>query len=352
MISVFRRRLAQGLLVSGLMAGSSVQAVVLNPGDIIVGESTNNALIHIDPNTGNRTVLTSHSLGVGSGGGRLSNPSGITMNASGNLVVSDSGYDALIEVNPTTGRRSQISGYVSGSPSFNEPSGIAAESSGDYLVTDDGFGTDGLWRVDGSTGVRTMLSDASTGSGQIFDRPEGVAVDPTNGDIYVVDGDAGGSVFRVDGVTGDRTLVSSASSGRFPGIAFSPSGDLYVVERAIDKGVFRIDKSTGARTLISGLALGSGDAFTSPFFIGAATDDTLYVADFTADSIFSVDVATGARTVVSSASVGTGETLNTIRSMYVVPGASSSSASVPVASPLLLVGFGLLGLTGLRRRRI
>ena len=84
------------------------------------------------------------------------------------------------------------------------PRGIAVEASGDLVVVDTGL--DAVVRVDPVTGDRTIVSDAGTGTGPAFNSPRGIAVE-ASGDLVVVDSDLD-AVFRVDPVTGDRSLVS------------------------------------------------------------------------------------------------------------------------------------------------
>ena len=86
----------------------------------------------------------------------------------------------LFRVDPTTGARTLLSDFGVGTPAGVDPFGVAVESSGNILVTDSNAGTGGLgalFRVDPSTGARTILSDFGVGT-PTGASPAGVAVVP------------------------------------------------------------------------------------------------------------------------------------------------------------------------------
>jgi uncharacterized repeat protein (TIGR03803 family) len=178
------------------------------------------------------------------------------------------------------------------------PFGVAVESSTVFLVTDRGQGGGGngaaLWRVNG--GIRTKLSDFNNAAqGPTGTSPEGVALD-ASGHIYVADAEAGsqcnlpsaadrcGALFRVDGTTGQRTLVSDfgnvsqGPTGEDPNaLAFDPTdGTVLVLDDfagACGCGeLFRVNPATGARTVLSDF----GNAGQGP--TGGARPDAVVVA--------------------------------------------------------------------------
>ncbi len=109
---------------------------------------------------------------------------------------------------------------------------MAVEVSGDILVIDASAGTGGngaLFRVDPTSGARTLLSNFGDGANQGI-LPMGVAVE-ASGNIIVIDPQAGtgglGALLRVDPTSGARTLCSDfgvgANQGIFPrGVAVYP----------------------------------------------------------------------------------------------------------------------------------
>jgi hypothetical protein len=157
------------------------------------------------------------------------------------------------------------------------PFGVAVESKSVFLVTDRGQGGGGngaaLWRV--NDGMRTKLSDFNNSAqGPLGSSPEGVALDPS-GQIYVADAEGGsqcnlpnaadfcGALFRVDGTTGQRTVVSDfgnslqGPTGEDPvGLAVDPTdGTILVIDEFAGVcgcgELFRVDPATHTRTLLS-----------------------------------------------------------------------------------------------------
>ena len=103
-------------------------------------------------------VLVPHvALGTGTGPA-LSFPVSIAVEASGDLVVLDFGLDAVLRVDPVTGDRTIVSddAGTGAGPAFSLPTDIAVEASGDLVVTDGDF--DAVFRVDPVTGDRVILS--------------------------------------------------------------------------------------------------------------------------------------------------------------------------------------------------
>ena len=76
----------------------------------------------------------------------------------------DLGLGAVIRVDPVSGDRTILSDASIGSgPGFVSPFGIAVEADGGLVVRD--FGLDAVVRVDPVSGDRTLISDPSIGSG-------------------------------------------------------------------------------------------------------------------------------------------------------------------------------------------
>ncbi len=162
---------------------------------------------------------------------------------------------------------------------LSRPSSVAAQT----YVIDFSAGTGGqgaLFRVDPTTGARTLLSDFGVGAnpGQT---PFGVAVEP-GGSILVIDPTAGtglqGALFRVDPTTGARTLLSDFGVGANPGqppvgVAIEPGGSILVTDEDAGTGgqgaLFRVDPTTGARALLSDFGLGANPG-VDPFGVAVS----------------------------------------------------------------------------------
>jgi hypothetical protein len=225
------------------IAPATLEAITLNPGDILVTDLATQSVIHVEPVTGAQSLVSS--------GGLLVNPFGVAVASNGDIVVAlaDPGAGSIIRVDPASGAQS----VLSSGGDFNNLLGVAIDTNGDILVTDGGAGT--LVRVDPTTGTQTIVS-----SGGFFGSPRDIAVDST-GDYLVVAHPPGlaGAVVRVDPATGAQSLLSSDGFLVGPsGIAIGSSGDIFVADSGSGKviqvdnnKIFRVDSMTGARTTIS-----------------------------------------------------------------------------------------------------
>ncbi len=94
---------------------------------------------------------------VGSGPGFVT-PFDIGVEADGSLVVIDPGLEAVVRVDPVSGDRTILSDASVGSgPGFGAPFGIAVEADGSLVVVD--IGLEVVLRVDPVSGDRTIISD-------------------------------------------------------------------------------------------------------------------------------------------------------------------------------------------------
>ena len=153
------------------------------------------------------------------------------------VVDADAGTDAsgaLFQVNPTSGLRTLLSdfGDAAQGPVGAFPTGVVVEGDGTILIADTDAGTNGagaLFRVDPTTGVRTLLSDfGNTTQGPLGANPFGVAVEAA-GSILVADADAQthrnrGALFRVDPTTGVRILLSDFGNATQCPVGVRPFG--------------------------------------------------------------------------------------------------------------------------------
>jgi sugar lactone lactonase YvrE len=165
----------------------------------------------INPTSGARGVLTSN----GFAGPRLENPWDVAVAPSGEIFIVDAGNmrttASVMSVNPTTGRRRMISQNTNpvGGPSFVFPKGITVDATGSILVSDsEAFGGGGgIIRVDPGTGVRTTVSSNTLPvGGPTFVDPGDLVVDSC-GTILITDTGTS-SVYRVDASSGVRAIAS------------------------------------------------------------------------------------------------------------------------------------------------
>ncbi len=277
-------------LVTGVLGFNNVQANLINPGDIVVGDISTGSIIKVDPNSGAQSVISS--------GGFLVSPTGIAFDVNGDILVADgeafggtcqtNGCGGVIRIDRTTGVQTEVtSGGV-----FIGPLAIHVASDGDLIIVDDGGAQLGqVVRVDPVSGSQTVISAA------------GVLVDPQGfvfnqqGNIVIAEGTGGGAGFNgsiviVDPQTGAQTILSVGGHIVSPlGITIDSMDGLYFTEPGAIKIVY-VDPLTGNQTLIS-----SGGFLIEPSGIEFDENEQLVVSDRT--QVIRIDPASGTQTVVS-----------------------------------------------------
>jgi hypothetical protein len=143
-------------------------------------------------------------------------------------------------------------------------------------------------------------------------------------------------LFRIDVSSGNRTIVSDNSIGAEPrfdklgiGIDVNAFGRVLV---SAQTRVLSVDPSSGIRTLVSGEAMGSGPNFNSA--VGLAYDpfsQSVLLSDFGAQALFRVHPVTGDRTILSDNLHGLGPSFVGPRGIAVVPLLISEPSSQAIA---------------------
>lgn len=171
-------------------------------------------------------------------------PEGIVLDAAGNLFVADTEAHIIRRITPsgevTTFAGSGKAGEADGSAReawFYRPAGLTIDRNGMLIVSD--RGGQAIRKVSPSGVVTTLVGSGPYFASQWFWNLAAVVADP-GGDIYAVDSY---SVKKVDPVTGVVTAV--VPDGQFPfafarGITRLPDGTLIVA----DAGRFAVDRVT------------------------------------------------------------------------------------------------------------
>jgi YD repeat-containing protein len=167
---------------------------------------------------------------VGSGPGQLHEPSGLAINANGDVWVVDEANDRVVEFSATGQYLSEFGSEGSGNGQLNSPQGIAI-SEGELYVADTGNSRIEEFSPDGS--YLGQFGAEGTEAGQ-FRGPQDIAVNPNDGDLYVSD------LYnnRIEEFTPAGkylTEFGSYGSGKAhfnspTGLAMTSTGDLYVVD--------------------------------------------------------------------------------------------------------------------------
>ncbi len=182
----------------------------------------NNVIWRIHPD-GRAQVIAGGREGFADGqaaSASFSTPSGVALDAAGNLVVADTGNNAIRRVtlsgSVTTVAGSGEAGNADGrglEARFNGPIGIAATRDGAIIVAD--TYNDCIRRIAPDGTVQTMAGGTATGyrdgaaAQALFDTPSGVAVDAA-GVIYVAD--TGNDAVRRIGRDGQVTTIQAAGA--------------------------------------------------------------------------------------------------------------------------------------------
>ena len=274
-----------------------------------------------EPTATDDVGVTSLSMTVAS----FSAPYGAAVDGSGNIYVADRDNDTIRKITSsgvvtTLAGRAGISGSSDGTGSaarFSNPSGVAVDASGNIYLADTGNHT--IRKITSSGVVTTLAGSArisgsadGTGSAARFNNPSGVAVD-ASGNVYVADASQG----TIRKVSSSAVVTTVAGSFAGPsGIAVDGSGNIYVA--GTDSCVIRKISSSGAVAVLAGSDLcgsadgtGSAATFFSPFGVAVDATGNIYVADTTNNiirKITSSGVVTtlAGRALISGSSDGSG----------------------------------------------
>ena len=222
-------------------------------GYLYIGDTYNNKIRKVSPSGVVTTLAGSGSNGSTDGTGSaatFSQPFGVALDAAGNLYVADQS-NKIRKVSPsgdvTTLAGSGTGGSADGTgsaASFYYPSGVAVDAAGNVYVTD--YYNSKIRKISPAGVVTTLAGSGSrsfadgTGAAASFHSPFGVAVDAA-GNVYV--GDAGNQKIRKitpagvvttiagSGSIGSKDSIGSAASFYNPsGVAVDAAGNVYVAD--------------------------------------------------------------------------------------------------------------------------
>ena len=271
------------------------------------------ALLHVVPATTGLTLLAGAVGGSGNVDGvgtaaRFSNPSGIAVDANGNVFVTDQANNTIRMIRPGGQVTCMAGSWIQGSgdgtggkAGFFAPMGVAAAQDGTLFVADHGnytvrkvFATGAVSTLAGLAGI--MGSDNGLGTAARFFSPSAVAVDAQY-NVYVVE-DANATIRKitpaglVSSLAGSPWGFGSAdgqgSAAQFfepGGIAVDGQGNCYVAD-TLNHSIRKVTP-TGYVSTLAGSAgksgysdgTGAGALFDFPMGLAVDTGGNLYIAD-------------------------------------------------------------------------
>ena len=275
------------------------QGVALDTGgNLYVADSGNNSLRKVSPG-GVVTTLAAQTP--------FSNPAGVVVDSGGNVYVADAGSATIRQVTPA-GTVSTLAGTLGNvgntdgtgsTASFGQPSGVALDAKGNLYVAD--AQNHNIRKVTPGGVVTTLAGSGApgsadgTGTSASFHGPTGVAVDGY-GNVYVADQGnhalrmvtSGGVVTTLAGTAGAQGFVNgTGGAARFnlpTGVGVDGLGNIYVADAG--NAVIRRVTTGGEVTTLAGTgtrggADGAGTvaSFVHPGAVVVAGTGSLYVTD-------------------------------------------------------------------------
>ncbi len=289
-------------------------------GNIYFTENNNQVVRKISPDGTITTVAGNGSAGFSGDGGpatdaQLNDPRGLAVDATGNIYIAETRNCRIRKVNASNGTISTIAG--NGSCTFSGdhgpatqatliPSGVALDAAGNIYISD--YSNGGIRKISAADGtISTVAGDGSysfSGDGgpaisASFKSPVSVAVDAT-GNIYI--GDNADQRIRkvnasngfistiagngVTGFSGDGGVATNASLNFPNGVAVDTKGNVYIADSGNDR-IRKVDTNGLISTLAgNGPFAFGGDGgpaaaatLSIPYGVGVDAAGHVYIPD-------------------------------------------------------------------------
>lgn len=300
-----------------------------NFGNLYVADYEHHRIRKVDSSGTIGTVAGNGSAGFsGDGGpaigGQLRHPTGVALDASGNLYVADTDNQRIRKID-LSGNISTIVGdwfpgfYGDGGPAtqarLNYPTGVALDSSGNLYIAD--FSNNRIRKVDGSGMITTVAGNGSyafsgdngPATAASLAKPFAVALDGSGG-YYIADTynhrirkvNAAATISTVagngiSGFSGDGGSATSKSLSYPGGVCLDASGDLYISDTNNHR-VRKVNTAGSISTVVGNGVLGfSGDGgpavqarLNFPFPVAIDSAGRIFIPDYFNDRIRIVNV--------------------------------------------------------------
>ena len=295
----------------------SPSGVAVDPaGNLYIADADNARIRQVSPAGIITTVAGNGVAGFSGDGGpatsaSLSGPSGVAVDATGNLYIADTGNKRIRKVIPgriigtVAGGGSGGDGGPATSASLSSPEGVAVDAAGNVYIADAGNScirwvtpAGAIFRVAGS-GSKGFSGDGGPSTSAALNQPSGVAVDAA-GNLYVADSgnnrirrvtSAGGTITTVagsgtGGYSGDVVPATSASLWDPGGVAVDATGNLYIadtmnyrIRKVTPTGVIRTVAGNGQYKFSGDGGPATAAALSRPTGVAVGGAGNLYIAD-------------------------------------------------------------------------
>jgi uncharacterized protein YjiK len=288
------------------------------------------------------TISTLAGGGVGDGGlavnAPVDAPEGVAVDAAGNMYIADSGNNRVRKVS-TSGTITTVAGNGSygfsgdGGPATNAslsyPTGVAVDAAGNLYIADRNnsrvrrVSTSGTITTFAGTGMFGFSGDGGPATGAMLHNPYGVAVD-TAGNLYIADYfnsrvrkvSTSGMITTVAGngffgSSGDGGPATSASLSYPSSVAVDAAGNVYIADTYNSR--VRKVSSSGTITTVAGNGTsgfsGDGGPATSarlrdPQGVAVDAAGNLYIADSSNNRVRKVSASGTITTIAGTGSPG------------------------------------------------
>jgi hypothetical protein len=250
--------------VNGEPLGYPSGVVVDAAGDLFISDDTNSRIVEMPAGGGTPVAVTPTVNGLG-----LDGFGGLAVDGAGDLFIADGDNHRVVEV-PTGG--AAIAVAASGL-SLNSPEGVAVDGAGDLFIAD--FGGS-VWQVPAGGGAAIAIDP--TVDGKPLYSPFGVAVDGA-GDLFIADLN-NSRIVEVPAGGGAATAIDPTVNGislAFPfDVAVDAAGDLFIADTNHVR-VVEVPAGGGGAVAIDPIVNGTAVSYPPAVALDGAGD--LFIAD-------------------------------------------------------------------------